>query len=131
MSDCLSFTIRLTPRTKKNSQRIVRQGGRIIPLPSKAFCEYQAQAAWFVPRAAKIDYPVEVTAKFFMPTRRIVDLVGLLQGLDDLLVHYGVIADDNSRIIVSHDGSRVLYDKTNPRTEVEIRRINADLQTQK
>lgn len=28
--------------------------------------------------------------------------------------------DDNSQIIVSHDGSRVLYDKDNPRTEVTI-----------
>ena len=55
-----------------------------------------------------------------MPTRRIVDLVGLLQAVDDILVHYNVIKDDNSRIVQSHDGSRVLYDKGNPRTEIYI-----------
>ena len=38
-----------------------------------------------------------------------------------MLVKYGVLKDDNSEIITSHDGSRVLYDKDNPRTEVTIR----------
>ena len=39
---------------------------------------------------------------------------------DDLLVSAGVIKDDNSNIIKSHDGTRVLYDKENPRTEIYI-----------
>jgi len=55
-----------------------------------------------------------------MPTRRRVDLTNLLEAIDDVLVHYGVLSDDNSSIIVSHDGSRVLYDKARPRTEVTI-----------
>lgn len=58
---------------------------------------------------------------FYMPTRRIVDLTNLEEAIDDILVKYGVLKDDNSRILVSHDGSRVLYDKNNPRTEVTIR----------
>lgn len=67
-----------------------------------------------------IDYPVEVRCLFYMPTRRRVDLTNLLEGIDDVLVNASVLADDNSQIVVSHDGSRVLYDKENPRTEVEI-----------
>ena len=35
-------------------------------------------------------------------------------------MHYRVIEDDNSKIVVSTDGSRVRYAKFNPRTEVEI-----------
>lgn len=31
--------------------------------------------------------------------------------------------DDNSRIIVHRDGSRVLYDKARPRVEVEITEV--------
>jgi Holliday junction resolvase RusA-like endonuclease len=58
-----------------------------------------------------------------MATRRKVDLVGLLQAVDDVLVHYGVIRDDNSRIVASHDGSRVLYDRERPRTEIEITEV--------
>lgn len=55
-----------------------------------------------------------------MPSRRRVDLTNLLESADDALVAAGVLADDNSQIIVSHDGSRVLYDKDSPRTEVTI-----------
>lgn len=33
---------------------------------------------------------------------------------------FGVIKDDNSRIVAGHDGSRVLYDKENPRVEITI-----------
>ena len=57
---------------------------------------------------------------FIMPTRRRVDLTNLLESIDDVLVRAGVLKDDHSGIIVSHDGSRVLYDKDNPRTEVSI-----------
>lgn len=57
---------------------------------------------------------------FVMPSRRRVDLTNLLESADDALVAAGVLADDNSQIIVSHDGSRVLYDKDSPRTEVTI-----------
>ena len=60
---------------------------------------------------------------FYMDTHRIVDLLGLEQAADDILVKAGVIADDNSRIVAGHDGSRVLYDKEHPRTEIEIRRM--------
>jgi len=55
-----------------------------------------------------------------MPTRRKCDLSNMLEALDDVLVKYGLLEDDNYTIVESHDGSRVLYDKENPRTEVYI-----------
>ena len=55
-----------------------------------------------------------------MATRRRVDGLNLEEAVDDLLVEAGILADDNSRIVISHDGSRVLYDKDNPRTEITI-----------
>jgi Holliday junction resolvase RusA-like endonuclease len=58
-----------------------------------------------------------------MPTHRRVDLTNLLEALNDILVKYGVIEDDNSNVVVSVDGSRVLYDKENARTEVEITEV--------
>ena len=33
------------------------------------------------------------------------------------------LKDDNYKILTSHDGSRVMVDKDNPRTEVEITKI--------
>ena len=61
-----------------------------------------------------------------MQTRRRVDSLNLLAAIDDLLVEAGVIGDDNSKIVVAHDGSRGLYDKDNPRTEIIISRVESD-----
>jgi Holliday junction resolvase RusA-like endonuclease len=58
-----------------------------------------------------------------MPTKRKCDLTNLLQALDDIMVKGGLLEDDNYTIIAGHDGSRVLYDKHEPRTEVVIERI--------
>ena len=45
-------------------------------------------------------------------------MVNLLEAIDDVLVHYKLIVDDSAAYIGGHDGSRVLYDKENPRTEI-------------
>ena len=58
-----------------------------------------------------------------MKTHRRVDLVNLLEATDDILVSCGVLKDDNAKIIVSHDGSRVYYDKEAPRAEIFINPI--------
>ena len=55
-----------------------------------------------------------------MPTKRKVDLPNLLNAIDDVFVKYKVVEDDNRNIVATHDGSIVLYDKENPRTEIEI-----------
>lgn len=115
------IVIPIAPVTKKNHQRIVRgRYGAPMVLPSKQYEEYQEAAAWHCRGGDTITDPVEVKCLFFMPTRRKVDLTNLLEAIDDILVYAGTLADDNSNIIVSHDGSRVLYDKDNPRTEVYI-----------
>lgn len=118
------MTIGLAPVTKKNSQQILKNAGTGRPFvaPSRAYREYAEAAAWCLRtyRLETIRQPVEVKALFFMPTRRRVDLTNLLEALDDVLVEAGVLEDDHCGIIVSHDGSRVLYDKENPRTEVSI-----------
>ena len=116
----ITFTIPLKPVTKKNSQRMITtRDGRVIPIPSKAYAKYEKEAGWFL-RPLGINQPVNVKCLYYMPTRRIVDLVNLLEATCDVLVKYGVVSDDNFRIVAGHDGSRVLYDKENPRTEVTI-----------
>lgn len=121
------MTYRLTipgnPVTKKNSPRILRMGnGRSIVAPSEAFLAYQETAGWYIPQRLRkrLDMRLEVRCLYFMRTRRRVDLGNLLAATCDILVHYGVLADDNSTIVCSHDGSRVYYDRDNPRVEVEI-----------
>ena len=56
------------------------------------------------------------------------DLTNLLEAIDDAAVKSGLIADDNRDIIAGHDGSRVFYDKLNPRIEVTITQMDDYIQ---
>lgn len=125
----IKFTIPIAPISKKNSQRIFRPNGmnRPIIVPSEQYKQYERDAAYFIPRlprGASINEPVNVKCLFYMPTRRKVDLTNLLEAIDDVMVKVGLLADDNSDIVQSHDGSRVLYDKDRPRTEIIITKNN-------
>ena len=108
---------------KKNSQQIIinKATGRPMIIQGKRYREYEKGCGWFIHgKGKKINDPVTVKCLFYMPTKRRVDLTNLLEAIDDILVKYEVLEDDHSGIIYSHDGSRVLYDKENPRTEVTI-----------
>lgn len=119
----VKFVIPLSPTTKKNSSIVtLKNRKRPIILPSKSFADYQKAAGVYLD-ALEIDQPVNVKALFYRKTRHRVDLTNLNEALHDVLVHYHVLKDDNCKIIVSTDGSRVLYDKENPRTEVYISEI--------
>ena len=124
----LKFTISVIPRTKKNSMRIgKKRDGTPVLLPSQAYTNY-ARTCWaFIPRRREpIKERVNVKAVFYMPPKRRVDLVNLQEALLDILVHYGLLEDDNSSIVYSMDGSYVDYDKQNPRTEVTITSIQEE-----
>lgn len=119
----ISFTIPLPPISKKNSQQIAinQQTRKPFIMPSKKYKEYEQAALWFIPKQrAAINMPVNIKCLFYMPTKRLCDLTNLLEAVDDVLVKAGLLKDDNYTIVASHDGSRVLYDKNNPRTEIEI-----------
>ena len=63
----------------------------------------------------------------YITTKAVIDLVGLLQAIDDILTDAGVIEDDCCRIVAGHDGSRVRHDKENPRVEIEITDLEGEL----
>lgn len=119
----LCMTIYGNPKTKKNSSQIIlnRNTGRPMLIPSKAYKQYEKDCGMQLKgKGMKIDYPVNLKATYYRKDRRKVDLSNLHEALQDILVKYGVLADDNFTIVVAHDGSRVEIDKENPRTEVEI-----------
>ena len=121
----MTITLYGDPRTKKNSQRLVHLGGRMIPLTSKAYSDYERDCLAQITgdKRKAIDCPVNVQAVYYMRTRRRVDLTNLLEATDDILTAAGVILDDHSGIVAGHDGSRVYYDKQNPRVEIDITMI--------
>ena len=129
MESILELTIPLCPITKKNNQRICYNSntGKPFIKPSYQYEQYERNCGLWLGKYRRkqgfpIMYPVEVECVFYMEKRNRVDLTNLLEAIDDILVHYGVLEDDSYKIIVSHDGSRVRFDKDNPRTEIVIRK---------
>lgn len=118
----LKFTIPLDPKPKKNSQNIIVVNGRRLVVQGKVYKEYELACKKYIPRlTSPIKEPVEVKCVFYRRERRTVDLANLQAAINDILVKYKVLTDDNRDIIASGDGSRVYWDKNNPRTEVTIR----------
>jgi Holliday junction resolvase RusA-like endonuclease len=120
-------TIPLEPKTKKNNQKILTNGktGKPFIVQSDAYKKYERDAGWFLGRCKKtISEPVNVKCIFYRSTERRVDLTNLLEAIDDILVKYRIIADDNFKILAGHDGSRVYIDKEHPRTEIYIEPVS-------
>lgn len=118
------------PRTKKNHQQLIynHKTGKNRPIPSKQAIDYAKACVAQIPpelRNANIAGPVNVQVLYYMEKRRLVDLVNLLQATLDILGKEAhVLKDDNCRVVAGLDGSRVLYDKDNPRAEITITEVN-------
>jgi len=121
----IEFIIPLPPITKKNHSQIAvnPKNGRPFIVPSKQYKEYEKKALWYIPKQEPFCGPVNVKCVFFMPTRRKCDLTNLLEAINDIMVKSGLLEDDNYSVVQSVDGSRILYDKENPRTEVYIEEV--------
>lgn len=125
----IEFIIPVHPVSKKNSQVIIpvktKYGKtRHIPIPSQQYREFEKQSSGYfaqvLQKTGVVDYPVNMAVSFFVSKKLKYDLTNLLEAVDDAAVKSGLIADDNRDIIAGHDGSRVFYDKLNPRIEITI-----------
>lgn len=127
------YIISLPPITKKNSQQILtnRRTGKPFIAPSRQYIKYEKQAMWYLtPRPKKpLAGCYNVRLLFYMPTRRKVDKTNLESAIMDVLVDAKILADDNRNIVAATDGTRVYYDKENPRTEIYIEDFTEDYDT--
>lgn len=120
----LKIEIPINPVTKKNHSQVIIVHGRPMVLPSKPYLEYEKKCKQYMPTLdSPIDYPINMKCTFYMESKRKCDITNLLQAVCDILVKYKVLEDDNYSIIESFDGTRVYYDKENPRTIIEIENI--------
>ena len=117
------------PVSKKNSKRIVKMGGRPVPLPSKAYVAWEsvahveAMAQW---REAKCwtavgaeDEPVWLMITAYWCGQR-PDLSNVLCGPEDVLQTAGVLTDD--KWVLHHDGSR-LYQVATKKEQHSVVRV--------
>lgn len=135
-----SFVIAGCPRVKKNGQKVVGRGkkSRKINTPQYELWHNAALEQFnklgfdifFAKKnkerkdfgvtmlEAELNEPMNMQCKFYMNTRVRVDLSALYEGIQDVMQEIGLIEDDRSTIICSHDGSGVFVDKENPRMEI-------------
>lgn len=133
--------IPLNPKTKKNNMEIkfkasgkkgffkkTAYGFKYVGIPfisqNETYKQYERDVGWFLKKIPQpICEPVNVKCIFYRDSEIRCDLTNLLEAIDDILVKYKILADDNFKIIVSHDGSRVYVDKKQPRTYIEITKL--------
>ena len=124
----MKIEIPIQPVTKKNHQQIIMVKGRMLVIPSKPYQEYERACKQYMPILDKpIDYPINLKCTYYMETRRKCDITNLLQATCDILTKYKVLEDDNYTIVASTDGTRVYYDKENPRAIIEIQKLDENV----
>lgn len=124
-NDTIKITIYGNPATKKNSSNIYRSpSGKPFVSTSTSYKKYleefRIQILQNKLQNKHLNDSFNIKCEYYMQTKRKVDLTNLLSATMDCLVTCGVLEDDNCLIAVSNDGSRVFYDKENPRVEIEI-----------
>lgn len=115
-----TYTIPGSVRSKKNSKRIFARGPFKKVLPSKAYEAWEKEARqslWGKVIIPPICGPCCVKAIFYYRGQK-PDLSGAMESIADAME--GLLWA-NDGLIESWDGSRLIHDKDNPRTEIEVR----------
>ena len=119
----MKFILPGSIRSKKNSKRIVKAGAFYKLMPSKAYETWEEQARkavfpqWHRQMPGGIfREPIHVKVTAYYKGQQ-PDLSGALESIGDCLE--GIIWEDD-KLIKSWDGSRLIHDLKNPRTEVEV-----------
>lgn len=137
-----TFIIDGAPVVKKNNQKVAFFGKTPTKYNTSVYKDWEKSAfeqltmqKYLLKINEPIDYAVNLRCRFFMPTRRRVDLSALYEGIQDVLAskdkldkktgrvkRYGlyILSDDNFNIVASHDGSGVEIDPARPRMEITI-----------
>lgn len=122
--DKIIIHIPLECRSKKNSQRIIvnSRTKRPMIIQSSLYLDFEKEFGYFINqyKGLNIKEPVNLKCTIYTGTRRKKDLTNMLNAIQDILVKYDIIEDDNYNIVQSLDGSRIIYRKDNPEIVIEI-----------
>ena len=117
-------------RSKKNSEQICinKRTGKYFITQSELYKNFERDCGYFLNKYQNnISYPINLKCTFYVKDRRKRDIVNLLNAIQDILVKYKVIADDNYNIVQSIDGSRIIYEKGREETIIEITKIRSEV----
>ena len=109
---------------KKNSQQILFNNRTKRPFiqQSDRYLEFERLCGYYLGKykGLNINKPINLKCTFIVPDKRRRDLANLLESIQDILVKYEIIADDNYLIVQGVDGSRIIYKKGISETIIEI-----------
>ena len=112
---------------KKNSQQILINKRTKKPFiqQSDRYLEFEKLCGFYLGKykGLNINESINLKCTFYVPDKRRRDLANLLESIQDILVKYEVIADDNYLIVQSVDGSRIIYEKNRSETIILIERV--------
>ena len=120
----MKIIIPINPRSKKNSQEIVfnKRTGRRMVIQNKKYTEFEKECKKYIPilREPPINYPINLQCKFYVCDARKRDIANYIEAIQDILVKYRLLEDDNYKIISSLNGCSMEIDRENPRCEIYI-----------
>ena len=122
----MKIVIPIEPRSKKNSQQIIYnpKTKRPMIIQSKLYTNFEREGGLYLKKyKSNIDYRVNLKIDFYVKDKRRRDIANYVEAIQDILVKYEVLKDDNYNIVYSLDGTRMYVDKENPRVEIEITKI--------
>lgn len=122
----MKITIPVVPRSKKNSQQIIinPRTKRPMIIQSKLYANFERECGLYLKEyKSNIDYSINLKIEFYVQDRRKRDIANYIEAIQDILVKYEVLKDDNYNIVYSLDGTRMYVDKENPRVEIEITKL--------
>ena len=122
----MKIIIPVIPRSKKNSQQIIinPRTKRPMIIQSKLYVNFERECSKFLKEyKSNIDYSINLKIEFYVPDKRKRDIANYIEAIQDILVKYEVLRDDNYNIVYSLDGTRMYIDKENPRVEIEITKL--------
>ena len=111
--------------SKKNSRWTTKQG---YSLPSKKYMDWEREqmsllfGQWVEKNG--ISHPIMIEYSFWFPDARKTDLSNKVEGINDLLVKYGYLEDDNCTVIKKMILSYKGIDRDDPRCEILISSID-------
>lgn len=119
----IKITIPVNPRSKKNSQEIVfnkRTGHRMV-IQNKRYTEFEKECKKYLPKLeSPINYSINLQCNFYVCDARKRDIANYLEAIQDVLVKYNILEDDNYNIVSSINGCSMKIDRENPRVEIKI-----------
>lgn len=112
---------------KKNSQQILFNSRTKRPFiqQSNRYLEFEKLCGYYLIKykGLNINKPINLKCTFYVPDKRKRDLANLLESIQDILVKYQIIEDDNYNIVSGVDGSRILYEKGRSETIIEFEEV--------